>query len=117
MVVALRVARGCAAQEGSADSLAVKHPGRKARQELVRETGHKGRIAALAATSKRVMKAGAGKGAVLESWAPENLSAQSAEGEADVPPVMQQLELAFVVFVRNERTRDGLKLVGLRNRL
>jgi hypothetical protein len=38
------------------------------------------------------------------------------EGEADVPPGMQQLELAFVVFVRFERTREGLKLVGVRNR-
>ncbi len=53
--------------------MAVKHPGRKARQELVRETGHEGRIAALAATSKRVTKAGARKGAVLESWAPKSL--------------------------------------------
>jgi hypothetical protein len=73
MVVALRVVRGCAAQEGSANSLAVKHPGREAREELVRETGHEGRIAAVAATSKRAMKAGARKGAVLESWAPESL--------------------------------------------
>lgn len=96
--------------------MAVKHPGRKARDELVRETGHKGRIAALAATSKRVTKAGAGKGAVLESWAPESLSVQCAEGEADVPPDMQQLELAFVVFVRFERTREGLRLVGVINR-
>lgn len=39
------------------------------------------------------------------------------EGEADVPLDMQQLELAFVVFVRFERTREGLKLVGVRNRL
>ena len=38
---------------------------------------------------------------------------QSAEGEADVPPDKQQLELAFVVFVRFEKTREGLKLVGL----
>lgn len=38
------------------------------------------------------------------------------EGEADVPTGMQQLELAFVVFVRFERTREGLKLVGVRNR-
>lgn len=37
-------------------------------------------------------------------------------GEADVPPGMQQLELAFVVFARFERTREGLKLVGVRNR-
>ena len=96
--------------------MAVKHPGLRAREELVRETGHEGRIAALAATSKRVMKAGAGKGAVLESWAPESLSVQSAEGEADVPPDMRQLELAFVVFVRIERTREGLQLVGVRNR-
>lgn len=38
---------------------------------------------------------------------------RSAEGEAGVPPDKQQLELAFVVFVRFEITREGLKLVGL----
>jgi hypothetical protein len=38
------------------------------------------------------------------------------EGKADVPLDKQQPELAFVVFVRFERTQDGLKLVGVRNR-
>ena len=61
MVVALRVARGCAAQEGSANSLAVKHPGRKARDKLVQQIGHKGRVVALAAASKEVKKVGASK--------------------------------------------------------
>lgn len=78
-MAALRVARS-AAHEGSANSLAVKHPGRKAREELVQQTGHQGRIAALAATSKEAMKVEAGKGAVTESWAPENLPVPSAQG-------------------------------------
>lgn len=88
-----------------------------AREELVRQTGHEGRITALAVTSKRVKKVDASKGAVLESWAPENLSTRYAmEGKVEVPPDMQQLELAFVVFARFERTRESLRLVGLRNR-
>jgi len=46
-----------------------------------------------------VMKVGASKGAVTESWAPENLPvAMRTGGEAEVPPGKQQLELAFVVF-------------------
>lgn len=60
--------------------MAVKHPGREAREELVQQTEHIGRIAALAATSKRAMKVDAGKGAVTESWAPENLPAPCARG-------------------------------------
>lgn len=60
--------------------MAVKHPGRKARDELVQQTGHIGRIAATAATSKRAMKVDAGKGAVTESWAPENLPTPCARG-------------------------------------
>lgn len=39
-----------------------------------------------------------------------------AGGEVDVPPCMQQPELAFDVFVRFERTWEGLQLVGVRNR-
>lgn len=50
ILVALRVAQ--AAHEGSANSLRVKHPGRKAREELVREIEHEGRGTALAVLSK-----------------------------------------------------------------
>jgi hypothetical protein len=63
------------------------------------------------------MKVDASKGAVTESWAPESLPTPCVMGgEADVPLGMQQLELAFVVFARFERTRESLKLVGVRNR-
>jgi len=83
----------------------------------VRQTEHEGRIAAVAATSKAAKKVDASRGAVTESWAPEILPTPRAMGgKADVPPGKQQLELAFVVFVRFERTREGLKLVGVRNR-
>lgn len=62
-------------------------------------------------------KVDASKGTVTESWVPENLPVPRAlGGKADVPPGMQQLEFAFVVFVQLERTWDGLRLVGLRNR-
>ena len=72
--------RSDAAHEGSANSLMVKHPGLRARDELVRQTGHEGRIAAAAATSKAVMKVDASKGAVTESWAPESLSTPQRDG-------------------------------------
>lgn len=43
------------------------------------------------------MKVDAGKRAVTESWASENLP--HSGGEADVLLVMQQPEFAFVVFI------------------